>query len=293
MEIIFHQPVLCAEVLSGLNLRDNSTVYCDCTVGGGGHLKAMAAATVTARFIGIDWDPEALAYAREALCKHQARVTLVEENFSNLGLILDRLGVHRLDGILFDLGVSYHQLKSPGRGFSYANDGPLSMRMSPGAAEVRTALRRAKRDEIVQVLRRYGDVRNARRLGELIYEHRHRLQSTFELRNLIESSVPVRFLTKNLHQIFQALRIWVNNELDNLQAGLAAAVPRLKKGGRIVVISYHSGEDRIVKQFFRNQQMNGQLRRLHKKVLKPTAGEVQRNPASRSAKMRIAERCAS
>lgn len=293
MEVIFHQPVLCAEVLNGLNLHDNATVYCDCTVGGGGHLKAMAAATVTARFIGLDWDPEALAYARETLRDHQARITLVEENFSNLGLILDRLGVHYLDGVLFDLGVSYHQLKSPGRGFSYANDGPLSMRMSPGAAEVRIALRQAKCNEIVQVLRRYGDVRNARRLGELIYEHRHRLQSTFDLRNLIESSVPARFLTKNLHQIFQALRIWVNNELDNLQAGLAAAVPRLKKGGRIVVISYHSGEDRIVKQFFRNQQMKGQLRRLHKKVLKPDAGEVKRNPASRSAKMRIAERCAS
>lgn len=293
MEVIFHQPVLCAEVLNGLNLHDNATVYCDCTVGGGGHLKAMAAATVTARFIGLDWDPEALVYARETLRDHQARITLVEENFSNLGLILDRLGVHYLDGVLFDLGVSYHQLKSPGRGFSYANDGPLSMRMSPGATEVRIALRQAKCNEIVQVLRRYGDVRNARRLGELIYEHRHRLQSTFDLRNLIESSVPARFLTKNLHQIFQALRIWVNNELDNLQAGLAAAVPRLKKGGRIVVISYHSGEDRIVKQFFRNQQMKGQLRRLHKKVLKPDAGEVKRNPASRSAKMRIAERCAS
>src|SRR5512136_312274 len=125
MEVYFHQPVLCAEVLHWLNLHDNTTVYCDCTVGGGGHLKAMAAATMTARFIGLDWDPDALVYARENLSDHRARMTLIEDNFSNLGLNLDRLSIRRVDGILFDLGVSYHQLRTPARGFSYANDGPL------------------------------------------------------------------------------------------------------------------------------------------------------------------------
>ncbi len=292
MEVYFHQPVLCAEVLHWLNLHDNTTVYCDCTVGGGGHLKAMAAATMTARFIGLDWDPDALVFARENLSDHRARMTLIEDNFSNLGLNLDRLSIRRVDGILFDLGVSYHQLRTPARGFSYANDGPLSMRMSPAAPDLRDVLNRASREEIVNVLRRYGDVHSARRLGDLIYDHRRCLQTTFDLRGLIESSVPARFLTKNLHKVFQAFRIWVNDEIANLQAGLTQAVSRLKESGRIVVISYHSGEDRVVKQAFREMESTGSLRRLNKKVLTPRDDEVRQNPASRSAKMRVAERCA-
>jgi 16S rRNA (cytosine1402-N4)-methyltransferase len=252
----------------------------------------MAAATVTARFIGLDWDPAALGHARETVREHRARITLIEDNFTNIGLNLDRLGLARVDGVLFDLGASYHQLKTPDRGFSYANDGPLSMRMSPAVPELCDLLGRASRDEIVEVLRRYGDVRGARRLGELIYGHRQRLRSTFELRGLIESCVPARYLTKNLHKVFQAFRIWVNDEIANLRSGLEQAAARLKEAGRLVVISYHSGEDRIVKQVFRNLEAAGSLRRLNKKVLTPRDEEVRRNPASRSAKMRVAERCA-
>jgi len=291
MGMIFHQPVLKQEVAAWFNLRDNGRIYCDCTLGGGGHMLALLKATKKARFIGLDWDPEAILHARENLKGYEDRVTLVEDNFINLGLNLDRLGVKTVDGVLFDLGVSYHQLKTPGRGFSYANDGPLTMQMSPRSSGLMERLNQVSRDDMIRILKVYGDVYNARKIGDIIWENRRRIQTTFELRGLIEQSVPSRFLNKNLHKVFQALRIWVNNELENLQTGITFSVERLGKGGRIVVIAYHSGEDRWVKNFFRAAEQTGILKRLHKKVIKPTADEVLQNPASRSAKMRVAEKC--
>jgi 16S rRNA (cytosine1402-N4)-methyltransferase len=292
MGMIFHQPVLNQEVAEWINIRDNNRIYCDCTLGGGGHMLTMLKATQSARFIGLDWDPEAILQAREKLKGYDDRTTLIEDNYINLGLNLDRLGIRNVDGVLFDLGVSYHQLKSPNRGFSYANDGPLSMQMSPRTPSLTAHLTQVDRNELVRILKVYGDVRNARRIGDLIWENRRRIQTTFDLRGLIEQSVPPRYLNKNLHKVFQALRIWVNDELENLQTGISRAVERIKPGGRIVVISYHSGEDRWVKNFFRAAEAEGILKRLHKKVIKPTADEVNGNPASRSAKMRVAEKCA-
>jgi 16S rRNA (cytosine1402-N4)-methyltransferase len=183
-------------------------------------------------------------------------------------------------------------LKSPNRGFSYSNDGPLAMQMSPLTAGLTTRLAQVERNELVRILKDYGDVYNARRIGEIIWENRRRISTTFELRGLIEQSVPPRFLNKNLHKVFQALRIWVNDELENLRTGISRAMERIKPGGRIVVISYHSGEDRWVKNFFRAAEAGDELTRLHKKVIKPTEEEVRQNPASRSAKMRVAEKCA-
>jgi len=292
MGMIFHQPVLNQEVAERINLRDNGRIYCDCTLGGGGHMLTLLKATKTARFIGLDWDPEAILHAREYLKGYEDRITLIEDNYINLGLNLDRLGIKKVDGVLFDLGVSYHQLKSPSRGFSYANDGPLTMQMSPRNAGLSTRLTQVDRNELVRVLKAYGDVHDARRIGDIIWENRRRIRTTFDLRGLIEQSVPPRFLNKNLHKVFQALRIWVNDELENLQTGISRAVERIKPGGRIVVISYHSGEDRWVKNFIRASASAGVLERLHKKVIKPTADEVNQNPASRSAKMRVAEKCA-
>lgn len=292
MGMIFHQPVLKQEVTEWLNLRDNGRIYCDCTLGGGGHMLALLKATKNARFIGLDWDPEAIIQARENLKGYEERVTLIEDNFINLGLNLDRLGVKTVDGVFFDLGVSYHQLKTPSRGFSYANDGPLSMQMSPHCSGLMERLTQIGRDDIVRILKVYGDVYNARKIGDIIWDNRRRIQTTFELRGLIEQTVPPRFLNKNLHKVFQALRIWVNNELENLQTGITQSIERLGAGGRIVVIAYHSGEDRWVKNFFRAAVQTGLLKRLHKKVIKPAAEEIGQNPASRSAKMRVAEKCA-
>jgi len=289
--MIFHQPVLNQEVAGWLNLRDNGRIYCDCTLGGGGHLLTLLKATKKARFIGLDWDPEAILHARENLAAYQDRVSLIEDNFINLGLNLDRMGITAVDGILFDLGVSYHQLKTPSRGFSFANDGPLTMQMSPRNPGLMEKLNQVNRDELIRILKIYGDVYNARKIGEFIWENRRRIRTTFDLRGLIEESVPPRYLNKNLHKVFQALRIWVNDELENLQTGIARAVGQLKAGGRIVVIAYHSGEDRWVKNFFREEEKQKRLKRLHKKVIKPTVEETGNNPASRSAKMRVAERC--
>lgn len=272
-------------------LRDGGT-YCDCTMGGAGHLTAMLRSSNTARFIGIDCDPDAVAYSRPQVKKFAGRCSIFEDNFVNLDLILNRLHVPCLDGMLLDLGISYHQVTTPARGFSFERDGPLLMRMSPGYTPLSDRLQSASLPEVVRVLKEYGDVRNYRRLGRAIIDSRTDLKTTGDLRRLIENHVPRRFLKKNLHKVFQALRIWTNDELTNLRRGLATAFRRLCREGRMLVISYHSGEDRIVKHYFRDLRAKGQLRLLSKKAIKPSDAEVLANPSARSAKLRVVEKCA-
>jgi 16S rRNA (cytosine1402-N4)-methyltransferase len=287
----FHQPVMLAEVVDWMNLKDDG-LYCDCTVGGAGHLRTMLMRAPRARFIGVDWDPEAVDYAQGEIKPYSDRCLIFQENFVNLGLILDRQGVSRCDGIFLDLGVSYHQLTTPERGFSFEREGRLLMQMSPESMALVQRLRNSSREEISGVLKTYGDVFNHRRLGRAIYENRKALETTLDLQRLLAKTVPRRFLKKNLRRVFQALRIWTNNELENLSRVLAVALERLSLGGRIVVISYHSGEDRIVKNFFREKGKIGQLKILTKQVLKPSRVETEVNPRARSARMRVAERCA-
>ena len=289
--MFFHQPVLPAEVLKNMNLQRDEGLYCDCTVGGAGHLLAMLQATERAKFIGIDWDPDAIGYASEVVKRYGERCRLFEDNFTNLGLILDRLGVKGLSGVLFDLGVSHHQLVTSHRGFSFKKEGGLAMHMSPETPTLMEKMRSATRGEIVAVLKEYGDVRNCRRIGTEIYENRKSLKTTFDLRRLIEKATPKRYLRKNLPKVFQALRIWVNDELGNLKNGLSIAFRHLNISGRIVVISYHSGEDRIVKLFFRDLQKKKEMRILHKKVVKPSDDEIISNPRARSARLRTGEKC--
>ena len=144
---------------------------------------------------------------------------------------------------------------------------------------------------MIKILKVYGDVRSSRRIGTEIYKQRKTLKTTFDLRQLVEKLTPRRFLKKELHRVFQALRIWVNKELENLERGLMIALDRLEPRGRIVVISYHSGEDRIVKNILRQMHKDGQIRLLHKKVIKPSADEIKNNPRARSAKLRVGEKC--
>ena len=273
-------------------LSEDAT-YCDCTAGGGGHLAAMLESTRTARFIGIDCDPDAISHCRQRLASFADRCTLVEDNFINLDLILGRLNVESLNGVLFDLGVSYHQVTTAERGFSFDRDGRLLMTMSPSSMPLHERLRHARRQEIITVLKEYGDVRGYRRLGDLIYEHRSSLGSTMDLRRLIERSVPRRFLKKNLHKVFQAFRIWTNDELGNLSQGLTVALRRLCAEGRMLAIAYHSGEDRIVKRFCRQADKDGTALLLRRKAVKPNDTEVEVNPSARSAKLRIIKKCAS
>lgn len=286
----FHRPVMVAEVTQWMNLH-NGGIYCDCTVGGAGHLLAMLETTRRAKFIGIDWDPEAISFSRERIKPYLKRCLLFEDNFSNLGLILDKLRIKSIDGVLFDLGVSYHQLITAERGFSFDREGRLLMQMSPNNPTLLEVLKRTSKEKIIQVLKEYGDVRHCRKIGNLIFKERMNLNTTTDLRNLIGRVTPRKFLKKNLHKIFQALRIWINDELTNLKKGIVGAVERLNSGARILVISYHSGEDRIVKHFFRNLQTKGELNILTKKVIKPHIDEVKSNPRSRSAKLRVGEKC--
>lgn len=289
--MIFHKPVLLAAVIKWINLRPDDGVYCDCTVGGAGHLMALLKNTKRSKFIGLDWDPDAVAYARNVTLPYKERCFLFEENFINLGLILDRLDIKGVDGVFFDLGVSYYQLTTPARGFSFDRDGRLLMRMSPETQPLSEKICTATKDEIICVLSEYGDVKNGRKIGTAIFQNRHLLKTTLDLRKLVESMVPKRFLKKNLHKVFQALRIWTNNELTNLRKAICIALERLNPQGRILVISYHSGEDRIIKQFFRAAQKDGILRILHKKVLRPSSDEIEDNPRARSAKLRVGEKC--
>jgi 16S rRNA (cytosine1402-N4)-methyltransferase len=289
---VFHKPVLVNEVVGWMRLQEDG-VYCDCTVGGAGHLLAMLRQTNKARLLGIDCDPEAVAYSEAATADYRQRCTIIEGNFVNLDLILRDMNVPNLNGVLFDLGVSYHQLTTPRRGFSFDQEGPLSMRLSPEVPSLREKLSRTDSLELARVLRVYGDVRNYRKIARLIMERFDSIGTTLELRRIIENAVPRRFLKKNLHKVFQALRIWTNAELEKLQPGLEKAFRALAMGGRMLVISYHSGEDRIVKRFFRVLRDECRALVLNKKVIKPNEAEVSTNPSARSARLRIIEKCVS
>jgi len=275
-----------------MDLRDEG-VYCDCTVGGAGHLVAMLSRTRKARFVGIDCDPEAVAQSRQVTTRYRNRCFLFENNFVNLDLILDEIKVRFVMGILFDLGVSYHQLTTPERGFSFDRDGNLLMRMSPNTPSLREKLLGAQQEDLIGVLKEYGNVRNYRKIGKRIYELRKKITTTLDLRKVVEDAVPPRYLKKNLHKVFQALRIWTNNELANLMEGLSVAFRRLDDRGRMLVIAYHSGEDRIVKRFFRILKDEGRARLLNRKVIKPSDEEIIANPQARSARLRVVEKCAS
>lgn len=254
---------------------------------------AMLKRTQDTTFIGIDCDPDAIAYSRQLTSAYSNRCHLIQDNFINLDLILDKLNVGGVNGVLFDLGVSYHQLKTPSRGFSYERQGRLLMNMSPLTVSLSDRLKVVRKNEIIRVLKEFGDVRNYRKLGQRIYDERRNLDSTLELRKIVEDSVPRRFLKKNLQKVFQSLRIWTNDELSNLSQVLPTAFQRLGKEGRMVVISYHSGEDRIVKRFFRHLKVSGKARLLSKKAIKPSDEEICENPRARSARLRGVEKCAS
>jgi 16S rRNA (cytosine1402-N4)-methyltransferase len=252
---------------------------------------AMLQATEKAQFVGLEWDSEALDYARQRVNTYKNRCQMMRGNFKNLSHTLKQLHIEKLEGILFDLGVSYHQLTSAQRGFSYKHDGELLMNMAQENPTLIEKLRDATKPELMSVLKEYGDVRNFKRIGTALFEKRRMLETTSELRSLIENLTPRRYWKKTLPTVFQALRIWVNDELENLKTALIAALQVLNKNGRIVVISYHSGEDRIVKTMFREQVKKGLLRVLHKKIIRPSPEEVMQNPQARSAKLRAGEKC--
>jgi 16S rRNA (cytosine1402-N4)-methyltransferase len=262
----------------------------DLTVGLGGHAAALLEAGV-GRVVGVDRDPEAVAGAAERLAPYGDRFVPVQARFSDVPRIQRVAAVRAVDGLLYDLGVSSLHLDRPERGFSYRHDAPLDMRMDPtqepSAADV---VNRYREPELERVLRSFGEERFARRIARAIVRARSRgpIETTGQLAGIVAGALPRRRGGPHpARRTFQALRIEVNGELDELRGSLPAAVGLLGEGGRIVVISYHSLEDRIVKRFLLGESL---LRVLTKKPIRPTAEEIGRNPRARSARLRAAER---
>ncbi len=295
-----HVPVM-REAVVRLLVPKPGGIYVDGTVGLGGHAAAILAAAPDTRLIGIDRDPQALWYAAERLSQFGDRVTLVHGNYRDLAKILSDLGVGALDGFLLDLGLSSLQLDAPDRGFSFRADGPLDMRMDPTQGKSAADLvNEVSVEELARILRDYGEERFAGRIARAIVNARP-IATTGELAEVVRRAIPRRFHERRIDpatRTFQALRIAVNDELRNLQDGLAAGFAALRPGGVIVVISFHSLEDRIVKRFFRGlatphyeslapvPPLPPQAEVLTKKPLRPSEKEIEENPRARSAKLR-------
>ena len=296
--MVAHEPVMAAEVVTVLDPARGG-LFVDCTVGGGGHARALLAGGAD-RVLGLDRDDEALAAAAGTLRSWADRIELVHTDFRNLDAALAARGIGEIDGgALADLGVSSLQLDGAGRGFSFRRDEPLDMRMDrstgPTAADL---LRDAAESELADVIYRYGEDRYARRISRRLVAARERtpLESTGQLADAVRRAVPYGG-RRRIHpatRTFQALRIWVNRELEGLDAWLLALCRRLRAGARLAVITFHSLEDRIVKRALRRFEKGADvaIRSLTRRPLRPTEAEVVRNPRARSAKLRAAERLA-
>ena len=292
-----HEPVMVAEVLEHL-APQRGGVFVDCTVGYGGHAKAMLDAGATT-LIGFDRDPSALANAGTTLAAYADRVTLVHSDYRDLDAVLDAQGITGVDGLLADLGVSSMQLDSPGRGFTFRRDEPLDMRMDttsgPSASE---AIRDADERTLADVIYEFGEERHARRIARAIVEagRRSPIVTTGQLAEVVRRAIPRKGYSRidPATRTFQAIRIWVNRELEGLDRFLTTAARRLHPRGRMVVISFHSLEDRVVKHTLRGVQAEGDsgITVRTKRPVVPSEAEVERNPRARSAKLRAAERVA-
>jgi 16S rRNA (cytosine1402-N4)-methyltransferase len=301
-----HVPVMVNEALELLNIKPEGR-YIDCTVGTGGHAAAILERLAPeGKLLGIDTDPEAIHAAESSLAIYSSATILVNDNFTNLEEICTRLSFQPVDGILFDLGMSSMQLDDERRGFSFQHNSPLDMRFDPykklTAAEI---VNTRSESELVSFLWQYGEERNSRRIAKRIVEKRP-IRTTNEMVELIEGVVGKK--RGKIHpatRTFQALRIAVNKELENLEEALVQAIELLRPGGRLVVISYHSLEDRIVKQFFQRESKGclcppevlecicghtPSLTLITRKVVATSAAERELNPRSRSAKLRAIER---
>ena len=282
-----------AEVLEHL-APSRGGVFVDCTVGLGGHARALVEAGAS-RLIGIDRDPQALDHARETLRDAGEVVELVYADYRGFEGVLDARGIGPVDGLMADLGVSSLQLDAPGRGFSFRRDEPLDMRMDTSSgATASEMLASVDEKTLADVVYELGEERHARRVARAIVEARktRRLESTGQLADIVRRAVPRKGYTRidPATRTFQAIRIWVNQELEGLDGFLMRAAARLAPGGRLVMLTFHSLEDRVVKHTLRALQGAGTLTIRTKRPLVPSESEIDRNPRARSAKLRAAER---
>jgi 16S rRNA (cytosine1402-N4)-methyltransferase len=300
-----HVPVLHEEVLAWLQPRPDGR-YIDATLGGGGHARGILAASApNGRLLGLDADPEAIAFARDILRPFGERVVLKAANARHLGAIAPPLGFSHVDGVLLDLGLSSRQLADAERGFSFSQDGPLDMRLDCSQGQKAADLvNHLPETELADLLWRYGEERNSRRIARAIVAARP-LTTTGQLADLVAQTVGRREKIHPATRTFQALRIAVNDELGALDQALPQARDLLRPGGRLAVIAFHSLEDRLVKRFYQRESRDclcppevlvcvcehqATLRVLTSKPVRPTADEIARNPRSRSARLRVTER---
>ncbi len=305
-----HVSVLLNECIDGLNIKPEG-IYVDGTLGGAGHSIEIAKRLTTGRLIGIDRDPVALAAARKRLEPVANRVTLVHSNFCEIENVLDDLDIHAVDGILLDLGVSSPQLDDGGRGFSYMADAPLDMRMNnQDVMTAQTVVNTFSYEQLRRILYDYGEERYAPQIAAAICRRREQrpIKTTLDLVDVIRSAMPAVALREKQHpakRSFQAIRIAVNDELGAVRKVLDGAIPRLKSGGRLAIITFHSLEDRIVKNGMADAAKGctcppqipvcvcgnkPQVKILTKKPITSGEQELQENPRARSAKLRICEK---
>ena len=304
-----HISVLLNECIDNLNIRPDG-IYVDGTMGGGGHSLEIAKRLTTGRLICIDQDPNAHEAARKRLAEYKDRITFVRDNFGNIADILDSLGIEKIDGMLLDIGVSSHQLDEAERGFSYQQDAPLDMRMNPDRPfSAYDVVNGYDEDELDRVIFTYGEERWARRIAQFIVKERENkpIETTGELVDIIKKAVPKGARKDGPHpakRTFQAIRIEVNGELEVLQRAIDDVAARLAVGGRLCIITFHSLEDRIVKNAFRRNEnpctcppefpvcvcgKTSRGRVITRKPILPSKEELEENPRSRSAKLRVLE----
>lgn len=304
-----HISVLKQESINGLNIKPDG-VYVDCTTGGGGHSLEIAKKLTTGRLICIDKDTDALAAARERLADYLDKITFVNNNFANIDEILAELGIDGVDGILADLGVSSYQIDTATRGFSFMKDARLDMRMDKSQTlDAEYVINHYSEADLARIMFDYGEERNSRQIARKIVKQREQnpITTTFELRDIVVSSYPPKFQGKPslCNKVFQAIRIEVNNELNDLPKAVEKMLQVLKKNGRICIITFHPLEDRIIKNTFKlhstdcicpprlpkcvcNHKADVKLITRHPIV--PTDNELLSNTRSGSAKLRIAEK---
>lgn len=300
-----HKSVLLKESIDALNIKENG-IYVDGTAGGGGHSTEILKRLKTGKLVLIDQDPDAIAFLKEKY-KENENVYIVKDNFSNMDKILQNLNIYKVDGILLDIGVSSYQLDTPERGFSYHNDAMLDMRMSKSGISAFDVVNRFSFEQLSRIIFTYGEEKYSKLIAKAIVLKREEksIDSTLELAEVIKSAVPAKVRRENKHparKTFQALRIFVNSELDVLSTALDKAFNLLNKNGRLAVITFHSLEDRIVKRKMADWckgcicppdfpvcvcGKKPQAKLFNKKAIEPTKKELDENKRSRSAKLRV------
>lgn len=294
-----HTPVLLKETISYLDIKKGETVF-DGTLNAGGHSKSFCEILgKDGLIVGVDQDENAIAAARENLSDCQAKTTFVNDNFRNILQILKNLGIKEVNKIILDIGLSSDQLENSGRGFSFKKDEPLLMtfKAKPGSEDLTAMdiLNSWNEEEIADILKIYGEERFYRKISKAIVSARKEkmIETTTELVEIIGAAVPVWYQKQRAHyatKTFQALRIAANDEINALKEVLQAGIQSLVIGGRIGVISFHSGEDRVVKNFFKDMAKEGRGKIITKKPITPSREEIIGNPRSRSSKLRVLER---